>query len=84
MKPQFTRQSRRPLSPQSYQAAARMLRRAADRLETSCTPVTSQEKRRLTMIIHSLNRSVKHLRDRHDRLTLVVDPQLSCTHDLRR
>jgi len=68
MSPQFTKQASRPMSPLAYQAAARMLRRIADDIDLETLPASPQEKRRLTRLIHSLARSVKVLRARHDKL----------------
>lgn len=65
--PQFAKQSSRPLSPESYRAAARKLRRIADDLEARCTPQTPREQASLTRTIHVLLQMARHLRDRHQR-----------------
>lgn len=65
--PQFEKQSSRPLSPESYRAAARKLRRIADKLDDYCAPTTPAEQGRLTRIIHVLLHTGRHLRDRHQR-----------------
>ncbi len=76
--PQVPKQSTRPLSPQSYLAAARKLRQYADDLERRANPVTPQDKRSLTRVIHSLAYATRCLRYRHDRLVVAPssDPRV--------
>lgn len=64
---QFTRQSSRPLSAESYRAAARKLRKYADALDARCEAVEPRERASLTSCIHGLSHFARSLSARHNR-----------------
>jgi len=63
--PQFPRRNTQPMRPDSYHRIARLLRHAADRIEACAEQQGAQEKRTLTMLLHSLIRQARHWSDRH-------------------
>lgn len=65
MSQQFPRQSSLPMSPESYRAVSRRLRRIADQLEARCTPQTPHEKAALTTAVHQLTYAARALSARH-------------------
>lgn len=64
--PQFPARSR-VLRPESYQAAARRVRRMADALEARSAPQTPREQAALTSAIHTLSHYAQDLSRRHRR-----------------
>lgn len=70
--PQFPRRSTLPMSPESYRAAARRLRKMADDLEARCTPQTPREQAALTSTLTGIARYTWHLVCRHKRLPILV------------
>lgn len=67
MKPQFTPQAARPLSSQTYRAAAKKLRAAADKIEERAVLGlhTPQHKRAVTRVINSVAGTIRTLRAKH-------------------
>lgn len=65
--PQFPARTAQPAQPESYRAAARRLRRFADKLEAHCAPQTPQERRGLTRTVNTLAHFARALFRRHNR-----------------
>lgn len=63
--PQFTRQATRPLSPRSYEAAARKLETFARQLRERSNPQSPRDKASLTSAIHGLSLFGQALARRH-------------------
>jgi len=63
--PQFVRQSRQTMTPESYRAVARRLRKIADQIEARCTPQTPHERAALTTVVHQLTHAARALSARH-------------------
>jgi hypothetical protein len=62
---QFPRQSSRPLTARSYQAAARRLREIAVQLERYAAAEQPREKAALTRAVHGLTQMARVLSRRH-------------------
>lgn len=63
--PQFPKRSTLPLQPESYRAAARRLRRIADKLEARAAPRNPIEKTALSNIVNNLYHTSRRLWCRH-------------------
>lgn len=68
--PQFARRALSPMQPESYRAAARRLRKIADKLEARAGALTPHEMAARTNILHTLGHFVRALIARHDRRPL--------------
>lgn len=55
------------MKPASYEAAARRLRRLADRVEATAHATTPQERRARTLAVHALARAARELSERNRR-----------------
>lgn len=55
------------MTPESYRAAARRLRRLADRVEQTAHATTPQERRARTLAVHALARAARELYEKHSR-----------------
>lgn len=53
------------MRPDSYRRIARLLRHTADRIEACAERQDAQERRTLTMLLHSLSRQTRDWSDRH-------------------
>lgn len=62
---QFSRRNTQPMRPDSYRRIARLLRHIADRIDACAERQDAQEKRTLTMLLHSLSRQARNWSDRH-------------------
>lgn len=68
------------MRPESYRAAARRLRRAADALGRWAAASTPAERRALTLAIHGLARYARMLTERHRRAGKNVPKQRDNIH----
>jgi hypothetical protein len=63
--PQFSRQSVRPLRPESYRAAVRRQRKLCETIERYADATDTRGKQQLTRAIHGLAEHARQLSQRH-------------------